>query len=426
MKVRYTYRLRPGKQAEQYLLAEWGACRYVWNRMVNESKQRHRLGRGETFGDKTAQKYLTMLRAFTIDDNGGKWLASHSCVPQQQIVRDFSKSRKKALLDLKDKTIPMARKAGLPRYKSRKNSQPSLNYRIGGFTLVERDGHLRLRLPKNVTVPVVWSRELPSAPKSVRVYREPDGHWYTSFVVEAVPDSMPPTGRAVGIDWGVKTTAATASIDTATRETDDSDRLDLPYQGFEKRGRNTLKRIQRAMSRRHRKGKSWAEQSRGYRKAKRQYAEIKRRITRQREDTANKWAHRVCEANDIIAEEDFKPRFLAKTTMARKAQDAAIGATKRILEWQADKNQRTIIRINPRNTTQDCSNCGATAKHPLTLDDRTYKCESCGMIMDRDKNSALNMLKRAGFNPRIPENVRRDKVAEPDAQLSHGSRIPRL
>lgn len=105
---------------------------------------------------------------------------------------------------------------------------------------------------------------------------------------------------------------------------------------------------------------------------------------------------------------------------------AAIGATKRILEWQADKNQRTIIKINPRNTTQDCSNCGATAKHPLTLDDRTYKCESCGMIMDRDKNSALNMLKRAGFNPRIPENVRRDKAAEPDAQLSHGSRIPRL
>lgn len=46
--------------------------------------------------------------------------------------------------------------------------------------------------------------------------------------------------------------------------------------------------------------------------------------------------------------------------------------------------------------------------------------------MDRDKNSALNMLKRAGFNPRIPEDVRRDKAAEPDAQLSHGSRIPRL
>ena len=48
MKVRYKYRLRPGKQAEQYLIAEWDACRYVWNRMVDESQARHE--RGETFG----------------------------------------------------------------------------------------------------------------------------------------------------------------------------------------------------------------------------------------------------------------------------------------------------------------------------------------------------------------------------------------
>lgn len=48
MKVRYKYRLRPGKQAERYLLAEWDACRYVWNRMVDESQARYE--RGETFG----------------------------------------------------------------------------------------------------------------------------------------------------------------------------------------------------------------------------------------------------------------------------------------------------------------------------------------------------------------------------------------
>ena len=60
MKVRYKYRLRPGKQAERYLLAEWDACRYVWNRMVDESQARYE--RGETFGAAQAQKYLTFLR----------------------------------------------------------------------------------------------------------------------------------------------------------------------------------------------------------------------------------------------------------------------------------------------------------------------------------------------------------------------------
>lgn len=200
MKVRYTYRLRPGRQAEQYLLAEWDACRYVWNRMVDESKARHELNRGETFGDRQAQKYLTVLRAYTIDKNGVKWLALHSCVPQQQIVRDYSKARKKALLDQLDNTIPVSRKAGMPGYKSRKTATPTLNYRVGGFALVQRDGKTRLRLPKGVTIPVVWPRPLPSPPKSVRVYKDGDGHWYASFVVDIEPEPFPKTGKAIGID----------------------------------------------------------------------------------------------------------------------------------------------------------------------------------------------------------------------------------
>lgn len=142
MKVRYKYRLRPGKQAERYLLAEWDACRYVWNRMVDESQARYE--RGETFGAAQAQKYLTFLRASKTDKDGGKWLAAHSCVPQQQIVRDYSQSRGKAVSDRK--TSSRKRKAGMPRHKSRKTTLPSLNYRIGGFTLVEQDGKTRLKL----------------------------------------------------------------------------------------------------------------------------------------------------------------------------------------------------------------------------------------------------------------------------------------
>ena len=166
MKVRCKYRLRPGRQAERYLLAEWDACRYVWNRMVDESQARHE--RGETFGAAQAQKYLTFLRASKTDKDGGKWLAAHSCVPQQQIVRDYSQSRGKAVSDRK--TSSRKRKTGMPRHKSRKTALPSLNYRIGGFNLVEQDGKPRLKLPKGMIIPVVWSRELPSQPKSVRVY----------------------------------------------------------------------------------------------------------------------------------------------------------------------------------------------------------------------------------------------------------------
>ena len=424
MKVRYTYRLRPGKQAAQYLMDEWDACRYVWNRMVDESRARHEAGRGETFGDKQAQKYLTTLRASVTDENGKKWLASHSCVPQQQTVRDYSKARKKALTDRRSPS--KRRKAGLPRHKSRKTALPTLNYRLGGFALVERDGKLRLKLPKGAIVPVVWSRPLPSQPKSVRVYQTRDGHWYASFVVDITPENAPQTGRAVGIDWGVKSTATTVCLNLKTGEISDDGEDDLPHMGFERARHSQVSKAQRRMARRHRKGAKYAEQSNGYKKARAQYRELCRRIAAQRANTAHTWAKRVCERNDIIASEDFKPKFLAKTSMARKAQDAAISAAIQILQWQAVKHGRKLIPVNPAYTTQTCSDCGEIANPPIGLGERTYRCGHCGMVCDRDRNAAVNMLIGAGLVPGVNEAVSRQPDAVPEAHPSTRLRIPRL
>ena len=57
---------------------------------------------------------------------------------------------------------------------------------------------------------MVWSRELPADPSSVRVYRDSFGHWYASFGVPAQNEPLPATG-VIGIDWGVKETATTTS-----------------------------------------------------------------------------------------------------------------------------------------------------------------------------------------------------------------------
>jgi putative transposase len=422
MKVRYKYRLRPGEQAEQYLVAEWDACRYVWNRMVDESQARYE--RGETFGAAQAQKHLTFLRASRTDGNGNKWLAEHSCVPQQQIVRDYSQARGKAVSDRKSPT--RKRKAGMPRHKSRKTTLPSLNYRIGGFTLVEQDGKTRLKLPKEVLIPVVWSRELPSQPRSVRVYESPDGHWYASFVVETYVKALPETGRAVGIDWGVETTASTVGMNLSTGEISENSPDDFPHMGFERIRHRQMAGLQRRMARRHKEGVKYPNQSRGYKKARTQYRKLCQRIAAQRLTIAHTWAKRVCERNDIIASEDFKPKFLSKTTMARNAQDAAIAMDIQILHWQAVKNGRRFIPVNPAYTTQTCSECGEIANPPIGLKERVYRCRHCGMVKDRDKNAAVNMLTRAGLVPEAHETIRRHPDAVPEAHVSLRLGIPRL
>ena len=49
------------------------------------------------------------------------------------------------------------------------------------------------------------------------------------------------------------------------------------------------------------------------------------------------------------------------------------------------------VRLDPRNTSQTCSECGAKAKHRLGLADRTFVCAECGLVLDRDRNAARNL-----------------------------------
>lgn len=179
-------------------------------------------------------------------------------------------------------------------------------------------------------------------PSSARVYQDAAGHRYASFVVATEAQPLPATGAVLGIDWGVKETATTTS-----------DAHDLPHAQHGKHAAQKLARYQRMMARR--KPTPGQAASKGCRQAQQQTAKLHKKVARQRQDTARKWAKRVVRDHDAIAVEDFRPKFLAKSTMARKAADAAIGATKTALLEMARKHGRTVHLVHPAHTTMDCS-----------------------------------------------------------------------
>jgi putative transposase len=171
---------------------------------------------------------------------------------------------------------------------------------------------------------------------------------------------------------------------------------DLPHPSHGGKAKEKLTRYDRMMARR--RPKKGTAGSRGYREAKRLRAKAYKKVARQRADTGRKWAKKVVR-DDAVAIEDFRPKFLARSTMARKAADAAIGATKAALIEMARKHGRDIRLVHPAYTTMDCAQCGARAKHALPLGERTHTCTACGTTSPRDKNSAHVMLVRAGLNP---------------------------
>ncbi|OKJ75425.1 transposase [Streptomyces sp. CB02460] len=335
-----------------------------------------------TCGPAQLDKLLTEAR------QSMSWLREGASVPQQQTIRDFATSRSKAVKDIKAK-LPPRRRAGMPRMKRKREARPTLNYTRSGFRL---NGG-RLHLAGGIALTVVWSRELPSVPSSVRVYQDSLGHWYASFVLATEIEPLPATGKVLGVDWGVKETATTTS-----------DAHDLPHPGHGKGAAQKVGRYQRMMARRRpAKGKA---ASKGYRNARRQAAKVHKKVVRQRQDTARKWAKAVVRDHDAIAVEDFRPKFLARTSMVRKAADAAIGATKTALIEMGHKHARDVRLVQPAHTTMDCASCGARTKHALPLSERTYTCTVCGAVSPRDKNSARVMLVRAGLNPAGADRVR--------------------
>lgn len=366
--VRYTYRLRPGATARAALLTEWGRCRWLWNEAVHQQKSR----RKPTFC--TLSKMLTDARARS------SWLRDGTQVAQQQTLRTYS-------LALQHSYKIKGR--GRPTVKRRKCTLPSLEYTLRGFTIRER----RLRLAGGITIPVLWSRDLPSTPTSVRIYQDSLGHWYASFVVRREAEVAPAVDRSIGVDWGVTTTATT---------TDPA--YDLPHLGHRKRCAAELAKAQRKMSRRRRPRGN--PPSRGYLQAKRQAARLNKKAARQNAHEARQWAKRVVNDHDVIAVENFKPTFLTRSTMARKVADAAIGAAKRELIERGARAGRKVVLVPPAYTTMTCSQCGTRAKERLGLGVRTFRCDSCGHTACRDRNAAGAIL----------ATVERDRAGADDAR----------
>ncbi|MEZ5152986.1 RNA-guided endonuclease InsQ/TnpB family protein [Rhodococcus zopfii] len=350
--VRNNFRLRPGATAERALLEEWHRCRFLWNEAVHQSTT----GAKPTFAKLSKQLTEALARSL--------WLRNGSQVAQQQTLRTYAQALD-ASFTVKGR--------GRPGFKARKKTLPSLEYTRRGFRI--RDG--RLVLPKGVSIPVVWSRALLSEPSSVRITRGSLGYGYASFVVTRAAEPVPVAdpGSGVGVDWGVARTV------TATEE-----RFDLPHAGHRRRCAAELARSQRRMARR-RRGKGHPP-SKGYKRARRTAARVQKKAARQNRHDGRIWARTVVEAHHLIAVEDFIPRFLAKSTMARKAADAAVATVKRESVERGRRAGRRVVVVRPVYTSMTCSGCFARAKQCLGLGERVFRCWACGHTACRDRNAA--------------------------------------
>ena len=96
---------------------------------------------------------------------------------------------------------------------------------------------------------------------------------------------------------------------------------------------------------------------------------------------------------DVIVFEDLRIKNMVKNhKLAKSISDASWSRFIEYTSYKAESAGKQVILVNPQNTSQTCSGCGVIVKKSLSV--RVHKCPHCGLVLDRDVNAAINILRR--------------------------------
>ena len=388
MRIGKKMRLKPTAEQERLFWKSAGASRWAYNYYLSENERIYKeyLKNGKTgkrsVSEGVVRKQITVLKKTT-----HTWLSDVGCNVVKQAVKDADRAQKDYLQGLN----------GKPHYKSRRKSKISfyVNYetlsrRNGGFH-GEKIGFVRTSEP------------LPKLPKGTK-YSNPrisfDGkYWYLSFSYEVSEQSCELTGESIGIDLGVKDLAV-CSNGKKYKNINKSKKV--------RKLKKRLKRAQRKASRKLEYNTVDYKIIKGYRhpvygkplsecrNLKKQQKKIKllyRKIT----NICNNHLHQV--TTEIvktkpsrIVMENLNVRGMMKNRhLAGAIQEQRFYEFKRQISYKCQRYGIELVEVPMfYPSSKICSCCGGI-KRDLKLKDRTYRCNECGLVVDRDFNASLNL-----------------------------------
>jgi len=352
----YKFRLYPSKEQEQTLFQTFKSCRFVYNQLLEKLNKQTKINRGEI-----QHSILELKKEFPeLNEVYSKTL-------QYECYRLFSNLR--GLSQLKKK----GRKVGKLRFKGR-DWFKTINYNQSGFKLEQTEKRYeKLSLSKIGKIDIRCHRITSGKIKQVTI-KKTAGKWYAIMITDEIYEKQ--RGKGItGIDLGI--------INFITD--DKGNKIKSPL--FLKKSLNKIKKAHQNLSKKKRG-------SNNRYKAKKRLGVLFEKVENQRTDFLHKVSTDLVSKNKIICIEKLgikqmmskeRNRFWNRRNFA----DVSWGKFVSMLKFKAESAGTKIIDVNPRNTSKKCSNCGELQSMPLSQ--RTYFCD-CGLELDRDVNSAINIL----------------------------------
>jgi len=276
---------------------------------------------------------------------------------------------------------------GFPRFTSRRTARPSVRFTTGAIrceaahAVLPRIGRVRLHERAGLGDARVLSA-------SVRFER---GRWFVAFTVEQDITRPAPArpDAAAGVDLGIKTLAVVATSDGETFEVPNPRHLTTALR--------KVRRLSRTVSRRRGPGRrTRQEPSNRWRKADAARNRVLGKVADQRKDGIHKLTTTLASTYGTVVAEDLHVAGMVRNRrLARHVADASFTEIRRQLTYKTAWRGGTLIVADRWfASSKTCSQCGAV-KAKLALSERQWTCTSCGTILDRDVNAAVNLARLA-------------------------------
>jgi putative transposase len=296
------------------------------------------------------------------------WMYEVSKCSPQEALRNCDKSFDNFFRKCKQK---IKGKKGFPKFKSKKNGLGS--FRLTGTIKVT---NTHVQLPRLGKLKLKEAGYLPIDAKILSAsVSERAGKWFVSLQVEETVYPSDKPEAVVGVDLGIKTLAVCSDEQTFANP---------------KALKSNLERLKRRSRQLSRKVKG----SQNRKKAAKRLAKLHYKISCIRKDSLHKITSQLTKTKSKIVIEDLNVSGMMKNRrLSRSISDIGLFEFRRQLEYKGKWYGCEIVVANRFfPSSKKCSGCG-NIKQDLTLADRVYKCDNCGLEIDRDLNASINLEK---------------------------------
>jgi len=362
----FKFRLYPNSIQTKQLHYTLGACRWVYNKMIEKIRSEGLHTRNDL------NYFLTELK------EQDRWLYSYHS-KMLQMVSTQADGAQKSLAQLRKN----GHKTGDLKF-ARFSEYNTFVYNQSGFEI--KDSFLHLS--KIGRIKIIQHRDIPenSEIKQITISKSKSGKWHACVIADI--DAVLPKislEKSVGIDVGIKNFAY------------DSD-------GYQTPNPLNLQKMLRPLARAHRKISRRQLGSQNRKKAVKWYQIVHERIKNKRRDFLHKLSTLYARKYDVVFLERLTKLNMVKNhRMARSILDSGWGIFGNMLDYKT-----LLIEVPSKNTTVNCSRCGNMV--PKSLAVRTHQCDRCGLVLDRDHNASINILKKGleifGITHQIPQELR--------------------